>query len=233
MNAPKSDDVPPLQLTETLLDAINEEELSTSQLTEEAFNESEEFDEPCEFLRGPTEEEIRQIEERLSAQSPQSEESLPQSPPSDRFAVLRRGYGFEWYLTRFGATAYAFQIELDEVGAVILAKFATKEAFDAYRKTIIRSSILKGFPVEVQNLINSPEAKDPKQWGNARVKAMGKLNRVIRGLRRHCYGDDGDDDNDIILSPKRDSKASKGDNVTPLKSTKDGKKYPFFMDFLL
>ena len=204
--SPRWEDVDFAVTSDSLLEAVNEEEFGIAQMTEEAYNESE-------SLRIPTEEEIRQIEETLQ----------PSPPTSDANSL------FEWFLTRHGARAYAFQEELDEVGAVILGKWATKEGFDAHRKTLIRSLILKGFPLKVQQLINSPDAK-----GNARVKAMGKLNRIIRGLRKHCYGDEGNDDDTTITILKRASRASKGDDLPPSQSlTKDGKDYPFSLDFFL
>ena len=88
---------------------------------------------------------------------------------------------------RHGKIAYAYEIDKDEVCAKIVTKYPLPLAFDLHKKTHIRPFILKGFPVEIQELINDKtKAKNSK-----RINAIAKLNRIIRQLRKHCYGDEG------------------------------------------
>ena len=194
-------------MDESLFEAIVEEEFGIAQLTEEAYHES---------LRVPTKEEVQEIDESLP----------PSPPPSDRNGILYT----QWLLKRHGKYAYAYVVDLDEVCANIRTKYADKVVFDLHRAKI-RFFVLQGFPLDVQELINGKPQSNSKS--HIRVNAMARLNRVVRNLRRHAYGDDDEDDEDIITKGVSALKVSKDDIPSVQSPTTEGKNYPFFLELIL
>ena len=95
---------------------------------------------------------------------------------------------FQDLLTQHGERGYEYEMSKDFLHTRVSTQFPTLLSFNLNKKKQIRPFIIKGFPLVVQDLIRGSKRAAINAGREAeRTSAIGKLNRIIRDIKKHTY----------------------------------------------